>query len=381
MRIRLTALDTLFFRDGKPFNRGEETWANGIFPPPPSVLYGALRSLYFTSNPKDIGKENTNNDPTNDLVISDIQITSDDNLYYTCPLDVVIEKATQNTNNENYLLLNLDKTKRITSSNLDYHLSVSDNLEVETLDGYVSQSNFERKYLKGQTPNDIFSLETFLTLEPKVGIGRDNNTHVSDEGLLYRVGMVRPESQNDKGQFSKLNIEIEFDLKIWNLSIGDKGFIKLGGEAKSCSYEVISSRKEVTIKSFSSDIFKIYFATPTVFNNDKINKKCYGWIPSFLDENLEGEWNGIKVKLLTAAIGKPKYLGGFDMKKRRPKPMIKMIPEGSVYYFKVIDKNDIDKLKNLKQPFVLIDEDEQNTTRKSDKKSNQGFGLAYLSNI
>jgi hypothetical protein len=69
------------------------------------------------------------------------------------------------------------------------------------------------------------------------------------------------------------------------------------------------------------------------------------------------------------------------MKKRRPKPMIKMIPEGSVYYFKVIDKNDIDKLKNLKQPFVLIDEDEQNTTRKSDKKSNQGFGLAYLSNI
>jgi CRISPR-associated protein Cmr3 len=227
MRIRLTALDTLFFRDGKPFNRGEETWANGIFPPPPSVLYGALRSLYFTSNPKDIGKENTNNDPTNDLVISDIQITSDDNLYYTCPLDVVIEKATQNTNNENYLLLNLDKTKRITSSNLDYHLSVSDNLEVETLDGYVSQSNFERKYLKGQTPNDIFSLETFLTLEPKVGIGRDNNTHVSDEGLLYRVGMVRPESQNDKGQFSKLNIEIEFDLKIWNLSIGDKGFIKL----------------------------------------------------------------------------------------------------------------------------------------------------------
>lgn len=384
MRIRLTALDTLFFRDGKPFNRGEETWANGIFPPPPSVLYGALRSLYFTSNPKDIGKENTDNDPTNNLIINDIQISSGDNLYFPCPLDVVVEKATKNTEDINYLSLNLDGTKRITSSNLDYHLSVKDNLEIEALEGYISQRNF-RKYLKGQTPNDVFSLDKLLTFEPKVGIGRDNNTHVSDDGLLYRVGMIRPEIQNENNQFVKLNIEIDFELETWNLPIGYKGFIKLGGEAKACSYEVISPKDKTNSEQLSSDVFKIYFLTPTIFKNDFLDydgeKKSYGWLPSFLDKNLEGELNGVKVKLLTAAIGKPKYLGGFDMKKRNPKPMLKMIPEGSVYYFKIINNKDVEKLEKMQQPFILIDEDEQKGMKKSDKKSNQGFGLAYLTNI
>ena len=33
MLAKITPLDTVFFRDGKPFSWGEETWAEGIFPP------------------------------------------------------------------------------------------------------------------------------------------------------------------------------------------------------------------------------------------------------------------------------------------------------------------------------------------------------------
>jgi CRISPR type III-B/RAMP module-associated protein Cmr3 len=36
--------DTLFFRDGRPFSMGTETWATSIFPPYPSTVYGAIRS-------------------------------------------------------------------------------------------------------------------------------------------------------------------------------------------------------------------------------------------------------------------------------------------------------------------------------------------------
>ena len=56
MRIRIKALDTLFFRDGKPFTSGEETWADGTFPPYPSVLYGALRT-WFITNQKTLSDE------------------------------------------------------------------------------------------------------------------------------------------------------------------------------------------------------------------------------------------------------------------------------------------------------------------------------------
>ena len=49
MIIQIDPLDTLFFRNGKPFTMGEETWADAVFPPYPSVVYGALRSAYFSN--------------------------------------------------------------------------------------------------------------------------------------------------------------------------------------------------------------------------------------------------------------------------------------------------------------------------------------------
>ena len=50
MILELQPLDTLFFRDGKPFNKGEENWADAIFPPFPATIYGALRTAYFNEH-------------------------------------------------------------------------------------------------------------------------------------------------------------------------------------------------------------------------------------------------------------------------------------------------------------------------------------------
>jgi CRISPR-associated protein Cmr3 len=61
MIIELNPLDTLFFRDGKPFAMGEETWADGIFPPPPSVIYGALRTAWFANNIEEFVRLKINN--------------------------------------------------------------------------------------------------------------------------------------------------------------------------------------------------------------------------------------------------------------------------------------------------------------------------------
>jgi len=54
MRIEIKSFDTLFFRDGKPFTMSEDNWADGIFPPPPSVIYGALRAAYFAQYPSEL---------------------------------------------------------------------------------------------------------------------------------------------------------------------------------------------------------------------------------------------------------------------------------------------------------------------------------------
>lgn len=376
MRIRLSALDTLFFRDGKPFDRGEETWADGIFPPPSSMLYGALRSLYFVQHPEHIGKENTESDPTRHLIINDVQITSSDNLYFPCPSDIVLKKNTLKEE-DNLILLSLEKNSSITSSDLEYRLAVENNEEVETLSDFISERSLKRYYLKGGKPKGVFPLEQFRTLEPKVGIGRDNSTHVSDDGLLYRVGMIRPQAIDEAtNETYSLNIEVDFELEGWSLNEGESGFVKLGGEGKSCSYKVIPNKKDYFLKTLSSDVLKIYFISPTFFNNEA-NQKVKSWLPSFLNLNSDGEWvgewDGIKLKFLTAALGKPKYVGGFDIKKRRPKPMVKMIPEGAVFYFQLLNEADKKRIKNMPQPIKFMD--------KNEALEKQGFGLAYIANV
>ena len=60
MFLKIKPFDTLFFRDAKPFNMGSDTWAEYLFPPLPSTLYGAIRSFlifYYGSLQKFLTEE------------------------------------------------------------------------------------------------------------------------------------------------------------------------------------------------------------------------------------------------------------------------------------------------------------------------------------
>ena len=43
MTLLIKPLEPFFFRDARPFDKGEG-WATGIFPPLPSTIYGAIRT-------------------------------------------------------------------------------------------------------------------------------------------------------------------------------------------------------------------------------------------------------------------------------------------------------------------------------------------------
>jgi CRISPR-associated protein Cmr3 len=107
MLLEITPLDTLFFRDGKPFSWGEETWAEGIFPPYPSTLYGALRTLWFAANIKELKKAKAPDDPTKNIKINGIFIKRHRILYFPIPMDFVKKK--KNKENKIFLLSFLKK--------------------------------------------------------------------------------------------------------------------------------------------------------------------------------------------------------------------------------------------------------------------------------
>jgi CRISPR-associated protein Cmr3 len=348
--IKLDALDTLFFKDGKPFSMGEETWADGVFPPPPSVIYGALRTALMSSQ---MGKERLEDliNQTENLSIHHISyILGGQDEYYPLPFDVVTYKDKE-PESEDYSVfpLFIQPTGLLSSRN-NYSVfpvyNMDDDYTVENIkEGLISRSNLI-KYLKGRQGNfKCKKWSDFLVEEPKVGIKRDRNTKTTstDDGELYRVGMKRLKNQ------ALLQVTFSNDGRPDLSDLG--GPIRLGAEGKSAD-AYFSENTHSFKASMKTQKIRVYLATDGVFQNG---------IPDL------SRW-GISATLEGMATGKPYMLGGFDMAQRSPKPMLKVAPAGSVFYFKTEEPVDLSLFQG-----VALSDNINNTDY-----AKQGFGIAFM---
>jgi len=353
-------IDLLFFRDGKPFTMGDDTWASGNIIPAPSVIYGALKAAYYSVYPDEFEKISADNDPASEnITVEGIYFRFENSNFFPLPLDYVyeknksaIEKRKEKRDGEYQVKLLEEPVKRNFSSADQFKLSISDE-EVETLDnGLITELDlgvYLRNFSSAKEINAI-KLDDLIVKEPKIGIGRENTTHTTAEGKLYRVGMIRFKNL-DLGVKTKENLQEILGLKT-----------KLGGEGKIVEITEDTKDFEIEEVDFSGEISKIklYLSTPAVFEN--------GWLPKWIDKRtFEGEYNGIKLKLFSAFIGKPQYIGGFDMAKRCPKPMKKVVPAGSVYYFEVLEGNKEELINTFHGKSIS----EFDTNK-------QGFGITFL---
>ncbi|EAY27846.1 type III-B CRISPR module-associated protein Cmr3 [Microscilla marina] len=363
MKIKIDALDTLFFRDGKPFSLGEETWAEGLFPPGPGVFYGALRSLYFSLHPHEMGKAGQTNDPTAHLRIKGIYFLVNNKLHIECPLDYVQEKQ-----DEAPCLLQLQALPdsiAATSFQLSHWLAPPQEAQVENIEGLIDERTLKEYALENHSDRGVSPWSDYLQVEPKVGIGRSKLTNATLEGLLYRVGMVRPVF-GEKGHYSALSMVLDFEGLPAMESLPAKGFFRLGGEGKAVSYEVFEPTIQLPSQVVAqANIFKLVLLTPALFDN--------GWCPASIHPQTGkgrlaiDNQKTVEVELLAAATGKPVPVGGFDMHTQLPKPMLKAVPAGAVYYFRLTNAEDAPLLQQKFSPASL-----------SDQRANEGFGLALF---
>lgn len=355
MILQIKANDTLFFKDGKPFSRGNETWADGIFPPPPSVIYGALRGKYFSENMNEFSKAGNSDDPSKRLKIHSYCIGTNNNLF-PLPLDLYREK--DDNVNRVHILKKYKNEETINSKlNFDYLLkNPNPEIEIESIDqGYLTFSNLNRYLQNKNAPYTYYHLHDLIRYEPKIGIARNNFTNTSEEGKLYRVNMVRPE--NESGDILSLFI------KISGISIPETGVLKLGAENKTAIYEIYNDPNDEIKFPNIDKYFKVYLATDSFFKN--------GIFPSWINpDNLKADLdNGkLKLKLETCSIGKFKNIGGYEMKGKNkgPKKMRRAVPAGSVYYFKLLEGS-IEDVKNI-----------FHNTSISDYRAKEGFGISYV---
>lgn len=375
MKIEITPLDTLFFRDGKPFSMGEETWARGLFPPPPSVIYGALRTAYFGLHPAELHKAAEKDDPTQHLKIKTISLKIGKNLHFPLGADVVEGKQSEEQKNRNevksqYFLSPQVQSLALASSPFTYENSGVGSYLLQT-DPHAHIENLEESPILSMRDLDSYLNPTaasgknlltyktrheYLTPESKTGIGRNTKTGSAEEGKLYRVEMLRMATHK-----RSVSIYVEFE----GLELPSKGMIKLGGEAKVASYQTIDDLVMTDIPDIhlKSKQFRLYLATTAIFG--------HGWCPKGIDPStLEGKINGIPLRLLGATTSRPSYLGGFDMKKRRYKAMKRSVSAGSVYFCELTEEIAIEELANRLHGVCI-----------SDDRPQEGFGLAFIGSL
>lgn len=360
MIIEIEALDTLFFRDGKPFEKGDDVWATGMFPPLPSVIYGALRSAYLGQNDIALNEVEA---ATSGLRIQKIwyKIQSENDQggtsysYLPMPLDLVQKKSLSRAEKirvEDYALyptfsLEYESTSFASSSqNLMGSKVLTIDEDVETArDSFVTDLDF-KNYLKGQSVNEVYQFAP--KSEAKIGIARSNATRTTSEGNLYRVGMLRT---------NEVIIWVEFE----GLELQKSGLLQLGGERKLARYKssrsvVFPSTDLASMEMENDTAFKMYLTTPAIFKN--------GYYPIEIFEKAK-----VKVELITCAVGKPLKVGGFDMVKKQPKKMYRAVPAGSVYYYKLLSGN-LGDLHSVVSKHSICEQ-----------RGQEGYGISFIGKI
>lgn len=344
MMLLITPLDTLFFRDGKPFDMGEGTWADGIFPPFPSTVYGALRTAYIA---RCGGLEKFLNGamkmqigtpaPTEKGVfrIKGIFVHKGGDSYFPSPLDLVYDKDSPKSEKDKvYSMTAHESGDLFFSNNLLKEYLFPKNMEnADTAENVLISLESLNEYLNSE--HDEFHVtpkSTFIKFEPKVGIKRNNESHSSEEAHLYRVAMNRLAEVDTGGKINDVSLVVDCEGLD---QPDDVCVIKLGGDGKTAVCQTINDfeypqLKEPTLKLISeSKRFKIYFATHAIFE--------HGWFPHGVDQN-DMEWHkeNLSIRIISGCIGKPAHIGGWDMHNRKPKPMKKAVPAGSVYHCEIL---------------------------------------------
>jgi len=359
--ISIQANDTLFFRDGRPFSMGEESFAQGIFPPPPSVVHGAVRTVFVAQM-----LDNGNSKEEGILLSAGLTIlrialhsTTDgyesSDFLFPKPADLIIPKPKINRQPE-AIFLDREKHNIHSSYTLPQVLVSPTNEKTEEEAHLMSHSELIN-YLNGDGSRfSVRPLSSFLLTETKIGIGRSFDSRTVENGKLFRVMTNRPATVDKNGSIQRLCVAVDYK----GIDIPEKGLLAFGAEFRTATYAK-TTMESIPCPDLGGALeFKIYLTTPAVFAS--------GWKP----ENLLTTHS---LELCAAAFERSLPIGGWDLENRLPKTMVQTVAAGAVYYVKAQTAEIAQKAALAIHNTAISD-----MLNKTNYAS-QGFGIALVGKI
>lgn len=319
----LEAEDVLFFRDGRPFNAGEDHHAASRFPPSPSVIQGVFRSHYLVHRGVALDDKETIRQLIGDgsdykglrlgapllaRLGPDGQVTR----FFPTPADACLVKEDSGLIQPRQLAA--FPHHRLAGQGLKYLPTAPKDSPISKgdLGGYVSEADFAAYFLHGKAVATHKEADLFER-EARLGIQLESGSRSTREGMLYEAEFIRP--------CEGVGLLVEMDGLP---DFPESGVMRAGGEGRALRYRAIQPPAAAVKLAQAGDSlparFKVYFASPAWFED--------GWKPKDWSNFFDGE-----VKLVAAAVGGYEVIGGYDLLDKKQKAASRWLPSGSILYF------------------------------------------------
>jgi len=329
--ITFEPLDSLFFRESKPFNAGEGGFLDSQFPPPAQTLSGAIRGA--------IGEANTDWNWSDKKAVAELLGTVDDptplsfagpyllkngQRLYPVPLNFLYREWIDEKTNENR-----NEWVRLVPSGSAFKTDMGDCFLPEppkkkppekspegakpVEEGWLDAANMQQ-ILNGNLPTSYIPSKDIFIRESRAGIGRDNRKGVVNIGQLYFTRHLR------------LREGYALGMAVGGATPPAGGMVRLGGEGRLARIAAGTALTKLAVPTADGQAKGLILTLLT--HGDFGGQPEPDWSNEPALKNVHSSL--IRV---TACVGKPAREGGWDYASRRPKALKSLVPAGSCYFF------------------------------------------------
>ena len=339
----LHPLDTLFFRDGRPYNQDDpgQAEAASVFPPHPPTVVGAVRAalaraMGWPGRTWDTAKLGDGVDwQAGDGALGLLRFTGPYVLrngepLFPAPLSLVREK--KHNGGESLEVLSPGDLLACDLGEARLPAAPKNAEGWKTLEGkWLTLAGMEQA-LAGNAPLQIIEPDAIYSAEPRVGVQRDASTRTTKRfeaqggeparGALYAAAHVRP------AQDVALAVEVD---GLPDVSVAGK-LAPLGGEGRSAWIEkrdqTVRLPKAPELKPGNDGVLRY---TVTLVTPADLGEPGEEW-PRPGDRLIGSAGGPLPGRIVSACTSRPVAIGGWDTGARGPLPLRPLVPAGGVFF-------------------------------------------------
>lgn len=361
--LELKPVDTVTLRGNRLF--ADASHGDAVMPPWPSVLAGALRARILVDGGvgfEDFARREARNpevarvvgpgpDQPGSFRVTCVGLagprfveggdgpepTSERTGYFPLPADLVALRDGRGLRIERLVPVRAEELGG-SSSNALPMVPVHRSAEpVKPVAGVWISAKGLAAHLRGEPVEAGAAVESkYLWLrDARLGIALDGATRTVLEGMLYTTETVA------------LAPGVSFLVGVAGAEgvLPRDGLVRLGGDGRGAEVRacgaLIDRANAPWAQRPRGDRFRIVLATPAVFEG--------GWLPTGVRP--EGgsfvlTLGGLRARLVAAAVPRHEVVSGWDVSRNRPKPAVRVVPQGAVYWFERLE-GPLDALETL----------------------------------